>query len=199
MSDISKLLDNNRDWVAAVEGESPGFFTQLAAGQAPEYLWIGCADSRVPATQVTGTKPGELFVHRSVANVVELSDPNCMSALQYAVLALKVRHVIVCGHYGCGGVQGALLGGTDGAVADWLRPVVALAQAHAAELDNLDEASAVSKLCELNVQRSVQAVCDSDAVKTAWANGQALSVHAWIFDLASGRLRSLQDPISAPA
>ena len=199
MDDIQELLDRNRDWAEQTESDAPGFFARLAEGQAPPYLWIGCSDSRVPATQVTGTNPGELFVHRCVANVVNHSDPNCMSALQYSVLALKVRHVIVCGHYGCGGVLGALQGGTDGAVGTWLKPVEALAAEHSETLSALDESAAARKLCELNVLRSVQAVVRSDTVTTAWQQGQPLSVHGWIFDLEDGRLRSLCEPISAPA
>lgn len=199
MDDIQKLLDQNKEWAVRLEQGDSGFFAELAKGQAPEFFWIGCADSRVPATQVTGLGPGELFVHRSVANVVQQSDANCMSALQYAVLALKVRHVIVCGHYSCGGVLGALKGGTDGAVATWLEPVTALATTHADELAGLDEAAAAKRLCELNVLRSVQVVCNSDAVTQAWQQGQALSVHAWVYDLADGRLRVLQDALTSPA
>ena len=199
MDEIQDLLDRYRTWAERLEQDDPGFFSRLAKGQAPAYFWIGCADSRVPATQATGLQLGDLFVHRSVANVVTHSDPNCMSALQYSVLNLRVRHVIVCGHYGCGGVQGAMQGGIGGAVGDWLKPIEDIVEAHKDELDMLDENAAFRRLCELNVLRSVQAVVSSDTAATAWQQGQPLSVHSWIYDLEDGSLNILQEPISAPA
>lgn len=198
MDEIQDLLDRNQAWAEQLEAEEPGIFKRLAKGQSPAFFWIGCADSRVQAAGATGAGPGHVFVHRSVANIVNHTDLNCMSALQFAVLSLKVRHVIVCGHYDCGGVLGALQGNTDGAVSAWLKPVKALAAEHAELLRELDETAAARKLCELNVLRSVRAVCRSDSLAAAWGRGQAVSVHSMILSLDDGRLRSLQEPISAP-
>lgn len=196
MDDIQILFDHNREWAAQLEKNDPGFFSRLVDQQAPEYLWIGCSDSRVPANQITGLVPGEVFVHRNVANVVSQSDPNCMSAVEFAIHNLQVKHVIVCGHYGCGGVQAALQGGAEGTVGDWLQPVQALAKTHENELSALDATAAARRLCELNVLHQVESLCGAVTVRDAWASGQALTIHAWIYGIENGLLRSLQEPVT---
>ncbi|HMB81714.1 MAG TPA: carbonate dehydratase [Vicinamibacterales bacterium] len=191
MSDLSHLLDNNRKWAAKVTAAHPDFFQRLAAQQAPAYLWIGCSDSRVPANEIVDLLPGELFVHRNVANVVVHTDLNCLSVLQYAVDVLKVRHVIVCGHYGCGGVQSALAEAKLGLIDNWLRHVQDVARVHADALAGLEGAARVDRLCELNVLDQARHVCETTVVQDAWARGQALDVHAWIYGLKDGRLSDL--------
>ena len=170
----------------------PDFFRKLAAQQAPEYLWIGCSDSRVPANEIVGLLPGELFVHRNVANVVVHTDLNCLSVLQYAVDVLKVKHVIVCGHYGCGGVKAALDESKLGLIDNWLRHVQDVARMHAAPSSPASRAQArVDRLCELNVIEQARHVCETTVVRTRGRAGQALAVHAWIYGLKDGRLRDL--------
>jgi carbonic anhydrase len=169
----------------------PDFFPKLAAQQAPEYLWIGCSDSRVPANEIVGLLPGELFVHRNVANVVVHSDLNCLSVLQYAVDVLKVKHVIVCGHYGCGGVKAALDDSKLGLIDNWLRHVQDVAHPRRAELDGLEPQARVDRLCELNAIDQAGHVCETSIVRDAWSRGQALAVHAWIYGLKDGRIRDL--------
>ena len=191
MSDLSHLIENNRKWAAKVTAAHPDFFQRLAAQQAPEYLWIGCSDSRVPANEIVGLLPGELFVHRNVANVVVHTDLNCLSVLQYAVDVLEVRHVIVCGHYGCGGVKAALEDSKLGLIENWLRHVQDVANLKAAALERLDGAARVDRLCELNVIEQARHVCETTVVQDAWSRGQALSVHAWIYGLRDGRLSDL--------
>ena len=191
MSDLSHLFDNNRKWAADVTAAHPDFFQKLAAQQAPQYLWIGCSDSRVPANEIVGLLPGELFVHRNVANVVGHTDLNCLSVLQYAVDVLKVRHVIVCGHYGCGGVQSALDEAKLGLIDNWLRHVQDVARVHASELHGLEGAARVDRLCELNVTDQARHVCETTIVQDAWGRGQVLDVHAWIYGLKDGRLSDL--------
>ena len=191
MSGLSHLFDNNRKWAAEVTAAHPDFFQRLAAQQAPEYLWIGCSDSRVPANEIVGLLPGELFVHRNVANVVVHTDLNCLSVLQYAVDVLKVRHVIVCGHYGCGGVKSALDEAKLGLIDNWLRHVQDVARVHAPDLEGLDGAVRVDRLCELNVIAQARHVCETTIVQDAWARGQALDVHAWVYGLSDGRLSDL--------
>jgi carbonic anhydrase len=198
VAEIQSLFDHNREWAAQIEKDDPGFFARLSAQQAPEFLWIGCSDSRVPANQITGLMPGEVFVHRNVANVVLATDPNCMAAVEYAVLSLQVKNIIVCGHYGCGGVLAALEGYSDGVVGSWLGPVRELVQAHQDELSKLDDAAAARLLCELNVLHQVNSLCESAAPREAWARGQELRVHGWIYDIEDGLLRSLSEPVSAP-
>lgn len=199
MADIQSLLEHNREWAARLEKNDPGFFSRLVDQQAPEYLWIGCSDSRVPANVITGLVPGEVFVHRNVANVVSLTDTNCMSAVEYAIHSLHVKHVIVCGHYGCGGVQAALEGGAEGTVGDWLKPIQELVKTHESDLSALDTTAAARRLCELNVLHQVQSLSNSDVVRGAWTSGQALTIHAWIYGIEDGLLRSLQEPVSAPS
>jgi carbonic anhydrase len=191
VSKISHLFDNNRKWAADISAAHPGFFQKLAAQQAPTYLWIGCSDSRVPANEIVGLLPGELFVHRNVANVVVHTDLNCLSVLQYAVDVLQVRHVIVCGHYGCGGVKAALDEAKLGLIDNWLRHVQDVARVYAPELDALTGDPRVDRLCELNVIDQARHVCETTVVQDAWARGQTLDVHAWIYGLHDGRLRDL--------
>jgi carbonic anhydrase len=189
---LDHLFENNRRWAAEVTAAQPDFFQRLAAQQAPEYLWIGCSDSRVPANEIVGLLPGELFVHRNVANVVVHTDLNCLSVLQYAVDVLKVKHVIVCGHYGCGGVQSALDEAKLGLIDNWLRHVQDVARVHRRELEGLAGDGRVDRLCELNVIDQARHVCETTVVQDARARGQTLQVHAWIYGLRDGRLRDLE-------
>jgi len=188
-----RLLENNRTWAKRVLADDPRFFERLARQQSPEYLWIGCSDSRVPANQITGLAPGEVFVHRNVANVVVHTDLNCLSVIQFAVDFLKVRHIIVCGHYGCSGVLAALRRMRTGLSESWLRHVQDVAQGHESELQAIGEENArYRRLCELNVRAQVDHVSECTSVQDAWARGQALAVHGWIYDLQDGLLRDLQ-------
>ena len=191
MADLSTLLANNRVWAAEMVARDGDFFTELARHQSPEYLWIGCSDSRVPANQIVGLPPGEVFVHRNVANVVVHTDLNCLSVLQYAVDVLRVRHVIVCGHYGCGGVRAALDGSRHGLIDNWLRHVGDVGEKHAGELATLADERRYDRLCELNVVEQVDNVCRTTIVEDAWARGQDLTVHGLVYGLADGLLRDL--------
>ncbi|MGK2860096.1 MAG: carbonate dehydratase [Thermoanaerobaculia bacterium] len=189
---LQKLFDNNRAWADRLRAASPDFFEQLAVQQQPEYLWIGCADSRVPANEIVGLPPGEIFVHRNVANIVVHTDFNCLSVLQFAVDLLKVKHVIVCGHYGCGGIAAALENRNLGLIDNWLRNVRDVHRMNATALDRIESrAERVDRLCELNVAAQVANVCDTTIVRTAWARGQELSVHGWIYALRDGLMRDL--------
>ena len=198
MSSLPHLFENNRKWAADVTAAHPDFFEQLAAQQAPEYLWIGCSDSRVPANEIVGLLPGELFVHRNVANVVVHTDLNCLSVLQFAVDVLKVRHVIVCGHYGCGGVKAALDEAKLGLIDNWLRHVQDVAKVEAGALEGLEATARVDRLCELNVLAQARHVCETTVVQDAWDRGQPLSIHAWIYGLRDGQLKDLQFTGSRP-
>jgi carbonic anhydrase len=189
--DISELFERNRAWAAAMVADDPDFFASLAERQAPEYLWIGCSDSRVPANQIVGLPPGDVFVHRNVANVVVHTDLNCLSVLQYAVEVLAVRHVIVCGHYGCGGVKAALERTRQGLIDNWLRHVADVEEKHAAEVASLPESRRLDRLCELNVIEQVTNVCQTTIVEDAWERGQELTVHGLVYDLRDGLLRDL--------
>jgi len=191
MPDLSELFERNRDWAAAMVASDPAFFSDLALRQTPEYLWIGCSDSRVPANQIVGLAPGDVFVHRNVANVVVHTDLNCLSVLQYAVDILAVKHVIVCGHYGCGGVEAALEGSRHGLVDNWLRHVMDVGEKHADELASLPEERRFDRLCELNVIEQVVNVCQTTVVEDVWARGQELTVHGVIYGLDDGLLRDL--------
>jgi carbonic anhydrase len=171
--------------------DDPEFFTALADRQTPEYLWIGCSDSRVPANQIVGLPPGDVFVHRNVANVVVHTDLNCLSVLQYAVDVLAVRHVIVCGHYGCGGVQAALERARHGLIDNWLRHVVDVEARHAAEIASLPEDRRLDRMCELNVIEQVSNVCQTTIVEDAWERGQELTIHGVVYDLRDGLLQDL--------
>ena len=191
MPKLSDLFDNNQRWAAARARQDPEFFSRLVAQQAPAYLWIGCSDSRVPANEIVDLPPGELFVHRNVANVVVHTDLNCLSVLQYAVDALRVRHIIVCGHYGCGGVRAALQGTKLGLIDNWLRHVQDVRRKHASQMDGLTDGEREDRLCELNVLEQAFHVCETTIVQDAWSRGQPLSVHAWIYRLDDGLLRDL--------
>jgi carbonic anhydrase len=193
MKDLKELLDKNRAWAEGIKARDPDFFKALAEQQSPRYLWIGCSDSRVPATQLTGLRAGEMFVHRNVANVVVHTDFNCLSVLQFAVDYLKVGHVIVCGHYGCGGVQAAMSNSRLGLIDNWLRHVQDVMHAHGALLSPLvDEAERLDRLCELNVIEQVLNVCRTTIVQGAWGRGQELSVHGLIYGVGDGLLRDLR-------
>jgi carbonic anhydrase len=192
MADPADLFTNNRQWSKGVVSRDPGFFNRLARQQAPRYLWIGCADSRVPANEIVGLHPGELFVHRNVANVVVHSDLNCLSVLQYAVDVLHVEHVIVCGHYGCGGVEAAWKRTPLGLIDNWLRHVQDVADRHAPLLTRgMSDAQCTARLAELNVIEQVSNICRSTIAIDAWRRGQLLSVHGWIYGLQDGLLRDL--------
>lgn len=191
-SPLQHLIDSNRRWAAATHAANPHFFEQLAQQQSPKYLWIGCSDSRVPATQIVDLPPGEIFVQRNVANVVSHTDLNCLSTIQFAVDALKVEHIIVVGHYGCGGVQAVLDERRVGLVDNWLRHVGDVAQKHSGMLASLDlMAVRNARLCELNAIEQVVNVCHTTMVMDAWERGQKLSVHAWCYSLANGHVNDL--------
>jgi len=189
---IKQLFENNREWARRTLDEEPGFFARLSAQQSPEFLWIGCSDSRVPANEIVGLLPGELFVHRNVANLVVHTDLNCLSVLQYAVDVLRVKHVIVCGHYGCGGVRAALNRDRLGLIDNWLRHVQDVVEQHQQLLAPIaDEPGKIDRLCELNVIEQARHVCQTTIVQEAWGRGQALAIHGWIYGLHDGRLRDL--------
>jgi len=199
MRSLSRLFDNNKTWSEDIRKKDPAFFEKLSRQQSPEYLWIGCADSRVPANEIVGLLPGELFVHRNVANVVVHTDLNCLSVIQFAVEFLKVRHVIVCGHYGCSGVRAALGRDRLGLVENWLRHVQDVRSKHADIISVLSEAAAqADRLCELNVIEQVVNVCETSILRDAWDRGQDVSVHGWIYGLSNGLLRDLAITVSAP-
>ncbi len=196
---LKQLFENNRIWAANIRQTDPAFFERLARQQSPSYLWIGCSDSRVPANQIVGLMPGEMFVHRNIANLVELGDLNCMSVMQFAIDVLKVRHVIVCGHYGCGGIRAVLGGRQLGLVDRWLRYVQSVYHQHASRLANqIDESQRCDRLCELNVIEQVAKVCQAKVVLDAWARGQALAIHGWIYGLQDGLLRDLNMTVTTP-
>jgi len=196
MAGLDELLEGNRAWAAAMVDGDPAFFANLSRGQAPDYLWVGCSDSRVPANQITGLAPGEVFVHRNVANVVVHTDLNFLSVLQYAVDILRVRHVIVCGHYGCGGVTAALTRARHGLIDNWLQHVADVAERHADELAALPESQRVDRLCELNVIDQVENVCETTIVGDAWARGADVTVHGLVYGLDDGLLRDLGVSVS---
>ena len=203
MSDITPdelqyLLANNRRWAAATEIREPGFFTRLAQQQTPRYMWIGCADSRVPANEITGLDPGEVFVHRNVANVVVHSDLNALSTIQFAVEHLKVEHIIVVGHYGCAGVRAVLRGIRVGLADNWLRHVQDVRLRHRKRLDHLPEAEQEDILCEMNVIEQVGNVALSTVLQDAWARGQKVAVHGWVYGLRDGLLKNLEVTMDRP-
>ena len=193
MTDLRHLFENNQLWAQRIVQRDPDFFKSLAAQQSPRYLWIGCADSRVPANEIVGLMPGELFVHRNVANVVVHTDLNCLSVLQFAVDVLKVEDVIVTGHYGCGGVRAAYLRSSLGLIDNWLRHVQDVRERHNEAIEALpDDEQRIARLCELNVIDQVRNVAQTTIVQDAWARGQRLVVHGWIYDVADGLLRDLR-------
>jgi len=190
--DLKRLLDQNREWSEAIKASDPDFFPALAEQQSPQFLWIGCSDSRVPANQLVGLVAGEMFVHRNVANVVVHTDFNCLSVMQYAVDVLKVDHIIVCGHHGCGGVKAAMENSQLGLIDNWLRHVQDVVRDHEQELMQIaDEVKRLDRLCELNVIEQVLNVARTTIVQTAWQRGQELVVHGWIYGLQDGLLRDL--------
>jgi carbonic anhydrase len=192
MTTPKDLLERNRAWAAERKGHDPHYFDRLSGLQTPDFLWIGCSDSRVPANVITGLDPGEVFVHRNVANLVIPGDLNCLSVLQYSIEMLKVKHIIVCGHHGCGGVTAALEGGRNGLVDYWLHPIRDLALAYATDLGNLpDKKQRVNYLSELNVAEQVRQVADTPILRDAWARGQKVTVHGWVYSLEDGLLRDL--------
>jgi len=198
MKTLSHLFANNRRWVQAVEQRTPGFFADLSSQQAPEYLWIGCSDSRVPANEIVGLPPGELFVHRNVANLVIHTDINCLSVMQYAVDILKVKHIIVCGHYGCGGVRAALENRQHGLIDNWLRNIQEVYRHHQRELQAMPAADSVlNRLCELNVAWQTLNVGHTTVVQEAWARGQEVRVHGWVYGLADGLLKDTEVSLSS--
>ena len=199
MKTLKRLFEQNRAWAADISAREPRFFEHLSELQTPEYLWVGCSDSRVPSTQLTGLEPGEMFVHRNVANLVVHTDLNCLSVMQFAVEALKVKHIIVCGHYGCGGVRAALLNLKLGLIDNWLRHVQDVMKKYEAELAAVaDEGERVDRLCELNVVEQVSNVAQTTIVQGAWERGQELSVHGWIYGLRDGLLRDLSVRVTGP-
>ena len=196
---IKDLFKHNRAWAAEMEATRPGFFTSLVKQQTPKYMWIGCSDSRVPANQITGLEPGEVFVHRNVANIVVHSDLNALSAIQFAVDMLKVEHIMVVGHYGCGGVQAAMNGARIGLADNWIRHIQDVRHRHRQLLDSLPDAVRADALCDLNVLEQVVNVCVSTVMVDAWAKGQKVSIHGWAFGVHDGLLQDLQVTISDPA
>jgi carbonic anhydrase len=198
MKDLKRLLDQNKAWAEGIKASDPGFFQTLAKQQSPTYLWIGCSDSRVPATQLVGMVPGEMFVHRNVANVVVHTDFNCLSVMQFAVDVLKVEHIIVCGHHGCGGVKAAMDNLEFGLIDNWLRHVQDVRHAHQSTLAQIeDESKRLDRLCELNVIEQVFNVSRTSIVQNAWQRGQELVVHGWIYGLEDGLLRDLEISIDS--
>jgi carbonic anhydrase len=195
---IKSLFDHNRAWAAQMERERPGFFTSLVKQQTPKYMWIGCSDSRVPANQITGLEPGEVFVHRNVANIVVHSDLNALSAIQFAVERLKVQDIMVVGHYGCSGVQAALEGARIGLADNWIRHIQDVRHRHRQLLDSLPDAVRANALCDINVIEQVVNVSVSTVMIDAWARGQDVTVHGWAFGVHDGLLQDLQMSISSP-
>ncbi len=192
MRELAHLFENNRNWAADMTRQDSEFFRRLAAQQTPQYLWIGCSDSRVPANQIVGLLPGDMFVHRNVANVVIHTDLNCLAAVQFAVDVLRVAHIIVCGHYGCGGVLAALRDDKFGLIDNWLRHVQDVRAKHRVEMEQLEtEADRHARLCELNVIEQVINISQTTIVRDAWRRGQQLAVHGWIYDINDGLLRDL--------
>jgi carbonic anhydrase len=191
MKVLRDLFDNNRAWAQGIREQDPAFFSKLARQQSPAYLWIGCSDSRVPANQIVGLLPGELFVHRNVANLVVHTDLNCLTVMQFAVDILKVRHIIVCGHYGCSGVQAALRRERIGLSDNWLRHIEDVRQKHPRRLEGRSDAEAASRLSELNIIEQVANTCQTTIVRDAWERGQPISVHGWIYGVEDGLLRDL--------
>ena len=199
MDGLDELFRNNRAWAERIRRSDPRFFEKLAHQQSPRYLWIGCSDSRVPANEIVGLLPGELFVHRNIGNLVVHTDLNCLSVMQFAVDVLRVEHVIVCGHYGCSGVRAAVMQERHGLVDNWLRHVQDVREQHQAELGSIGDASRrIDRLCELNVGEQVSNVCRTTIVEEAWARGQPLTVHGWIYGIHDGLLRDLQVSAESP-
>lgn len=197
MKKLQHLFDNNIAWAEKIKANDPDFFDRLSEQQTPDYLWIGCSDSRVPATQIVNLPPGEVFVHRNIANVVVHNDTNCLSVIQFAVEVLKVKHIIVCGHYGCGGVKAAVEDQDHGLINEWLAHIKEVKQKHLAELADLTAEQKNNRMCELNVIEQVKHVSETAAVQQAWKNGNALSIHGWIYNISDGILHDLDATMPA--
>lgn len=198
MKKLKHLFDKNRKWAAAIHEEDPEFFASLSRQQVPEYLWIGCSDSRVPANQIVDLPPGTIFVHRNIANVVVHTDLNCLSVIQFAVEILKIKHIIVCGHYGCSGIAAAMDPHTHGLIDYWLLHIRDVSRFYERELEGLEPQAKNDRLCELNVMEQVANVCETNIVQEAWARGADLSVHGWIYNIENGILRDLDTCITSP-
>jgi carbonic anhydrase len=186
---LKKLFEQNLDWANSIKAKNPDFFSQLSKQQAPEYLWIGCSDSRVPANQIVNLPPGEIFVHRNIANLVVHTDLNCLSVIQYAVELLRVKHIIVCGHYGCGGVKAALEDHEHGLIDNWLRHIKDVVRFNAEKFEGLEQAEKLNLLCELNVKEQVKNICNTSIVQKAWREGWELSIHGWLYNIENGILK----------
>lgn len=200
MEPFARILENNRRWVERMKAQDPAYFTKLASKQEPHFLFIGCSDSRVPATEVTGTAPGETFVHRNIANLVVPTDLNMLSVVQYAIDVLDVAHVIVCGHYGCGGIKAAMQGGSYGLVDHWLANIRNVMRWHADELADIgDDDARHRRIVELNVRHQVANLAGSPVVRSAWARGRRPVLHGLVYDLPEGLLRELFEPVEQPA
>ena len=197
MKTLRHLFENNVEWAKRIKEDNPDFFSLSAQQQTPNYLWIGCSDSRVPANQILDLPPGEIFVHRNIANLVIENDLNCLSVLQYAVDVLKIKHIIVCGHYGCGGVAAALSGQKLGLIDNWLHHIKETAQLYTDKLEGLEPQKKSDLLCELNVIQQVANVCNTEIVQDAWKSGAELSVHSWIYSLENGIIHDLDSSISS--
>jgi carbonic anhydrase len=197
VSDLKHLFESNRAWAADVKQKNPEFFTELSKQQAPEYLWIGCSDSRVPANQIVRLPPGEVFVHRNIANVVVHSDLNCLSVIQFAVEVLKVKHIVVCGHYGCGGIKAAMEDHEHGLIDNWLGHIKDVGRIHADKLRVFEGEAKLDLLCELNVVEQVNNVCNSTIVKKAWRAGADLTVHGWVYGINDGIIKDLNTSFSS--
>ena len=197
MNKLKHLLDSNQDWAESMRNLDPEFFTRLSIQQAPEYLWIGCSDSRVPANQITNLQPGEVFVHRNIGNVVVHTDLNCLSVIQFAVEILKVKHIIVCGHYGCGGIEAAVDNKEHGLIDNWLRHIKDVIRFNESKFDGLEHDDKLDLLCELNVKEQVKNICNTTIVKNAWKQGRELSVHGWIYSIENGVLKDLDTCVTS--
>lgn len=199
MQVLKNLFDRNREWAEEIKAEDPEFFSKLSKQQAPEYLWIGCSDSRVPANQIVNLLPGEVFVHRNIANLVIHTDLNCLSVIQYAVEVLKVKHVIICGHYNCGGVKAAMESYEHGLIDNWLSHIRDTKRIYRSEIDALDsEQKQLDRMCELNVIEQVNNICQTTVVQNAWKNRQDLTIHGWIYGIKDGILQDLNVCITGP-
>jgi carbonic anhydrase len=194
---LQHLFDSNRAWADEIKKQNPDFFSELSKQQAPEYLWIGCSDSRVPANQIVSLPPGAVFVHRNIANVVVHTDLNCLSVIQFAVDVLKVKHIIVCGHYGCGGIQASMEKTEHGLIDNWLRHVQDVSRFNVEKLEGLVGQEKMDKLCELNVIEQVRNVCNTTMVKKAWKSGAELSVHGWVYSIENGIIKDLEASVSS--
>ena len=197
MKNLSQLFENNLKWANSIKRKDPEFFSTLSKQQAPDILWIGCSDSRVPANEIINLPPGEVFVHRNIANVVVHTDLNCLSVIQFAVDVLKVKHIIVCGHYGCGGIKAAMDNESYGLIDNWLRHIEDVKRFNTDSLENLDEDEKHNRMCELNVIEQVKNVANTTIVKKAWKNGAELTIHGWVYGIEDGILKDLDTCISS--